>query len=109
CVNLGDLKARTRAGTTCGGCVPLVKQLLDTELARLGVAIDDSLCEHFPYNRQALYHLVQVGGIRDFKTLIERHGSGRGCDICKPTVASILASCWNEYVLSPPHAGLQDS
>jgi len=109
CTGLSDLKARTRAGTTCGGCAPLVKQVLDAELVRLGVAVDDSLCEHFPYNRQALYHLVQVNGIRDFKTLIEHHGTGRGCDICKPTVASILASCWNEYVLSPRHAALQDS
>src|SRR5690606_13578662 len=36
-------------------------------------------------------------------------GQGKGCDICKPAVASILASCWNDYVLRPEHAGLQDT
>src|SRR5690606_34098969 len=63
----------------------------------------------FPHSRQELYHIVRVNGIRDFETLIARHGKGRGCDICKPTAASIFASCWNEYVLSPRHAPLQDS
>ncbi|MGB3275472.1 MAG: nitrite reductase large subunit NirB [Castellaniella sp.] len=109
CATLGDLKARTRAGTTCGGCVPLVKQVLESELRRRGIAVDHSLCEHFPYSRQELYHLVRVNDIRDFKTLITRHGKGKGCDICKPTAASIFASCWNEYVLAPRHAPLQDS
>lgn len=109
CTALGELKSRTRAGTTCGGCIPLVKQVLESELQRQGIAVDRSLCEHFPYSRQELYHLIRVHGIRDFKTLIARHGKGKGCDLCKPTAASIFASCWNEYVLAPQHAPLQDS
>ncbi|NYT68925.1 nitrite reductase large subunit NirB [Pusillimonas noertemannii] len=109
CAKLEDLKARTRAGTSCGGCVPLVKQVLDAEFKRLGLEVDKSLCEHFAHSRQELYHLVRVNGIRDFKTLIERHGKGKGCDICKPVAASILASCWNDYVLSQSNAPLQDS
>src|SRR5690606_9562099 len=95
CTDLGALKTRTRAGTSCGGCVPLVKQVLDAELRRLGVAVDNSLCEHFMHDRQELFHLVRIHGIRDFNTLIKQHGKGRGCDICKPVVASILPSCWN--------------
>jgi len=106
---IGELKACTRAGTSCGGCVPMVTQLLKSELARQGVAINNHLCEHFPHSRQELYHLVCVQGIRSFEELIARHGKGRGCDICKPTVASILASCWNDFVLAPQNAPLQDS
>ena len=106
---IGELKACTRAGTSCGGCVPMVTQLLKSELARQGVAVSDHLCEHFPHSRQALYHLVRVQGIRSFEELVARHGQGRGCDICKPTVASILASCWNDFVLAPQNAPLQDS
>lgn len=109
CTTLGDLKAKTRAGTTCGGCLPMVKQILESALEALGMEVDKSLCEHFPHSRQELYHLVRVHGIHDFKTLIEQHGNGHGCDICKPTVASILASCWNDYVLSSNNAPLQDS
>lgn len=29
--------------------------------------------------------------------------------MCKPTVGSILASCWNDYVLSPLNTQLQDT
>ncbi|HBO82280.1 MAG TPA: hypothetical protein DD502_29550, partial [Cupriavidus sp.] len=65
--------------------------------------------EHFPYSRQELYHLVRVGKFKSFDDLLAAHGSGLGCDICKPTVGSILASCWNEFVLKEEHASLQDS
>ncbi|QIM47856.1 MULTISPECIES: nitrite reductase large subunit NirB [Alcaligenaceae] len=106
---LDDLKASTRAATSCGGCATLVKQVFDSELTRLGMTVDKSLCEHFTYSRQEIYHLVRVNGIRDFNTLIQRFGKGRGCDICKPTVASILASCWNDYILAKEHATLQDT
>ena len=103
------LKSCTSAGTACGGCVPLVTQVLNAELKKLGVAVNNHLCEHFAYSRQELYHLVRVGGIRDFGELLARHGKGLGCDICKPTAANILASVWNDFVLKPKHASLQDS
>ena len=109
CTTVGDLKTCTKAGTGCGGCVPLVKSLLEVELTKRGLAVDTDICEHFPYTRQDLYQLVRVGEIRTFDALLDRHGRGRGCDICKPAVASILAACWNEYVLKPAHEGLQDS
>ncbi|WP_247664472.1 nitrite reductase large subunit NirB [Ideonella alba] len=106
---LGALKACTRAGTSCGGCVPLVQQVLKAELKRQGVAVTNHVCEHFPHSRQELHHLVRVGGIRSFGELIAKHGRGHGCDICKPAVASILASCWNDFVLAPKHLPLQDT
>ena len=106
---LGAIKKCTRAATTCGGCAPLVKQLLDHELKRRGISVDNHLCEHFLFARQALFHLVKVGGLRTFAEVISAHGRGLGCDICKPAVASILASCWNEHVLKPAHASTQDT
>jgi len=109
CCSLGDVKGATKASTGCGGCAAMLKNLVDTELAARGVAVDRSICEHFPYTRQELYHLVRVGEIRSFDALLGQHGRGRGCDICKPAVASILASLWNEHVLAPPHVGLQDT
>ena len=109
CTTLGAVKKLTRAATSCGGCAPLVTQLLSAELKRRGVAVSNHLCEHFAYSRQQLFHLVRIGGIRNFEALIEKHGKGWGCDICKPAVASILASCWNEFVLEKGHAPLQDT
>ncbi|KAA9129816.1 nitrite reductase large subunit [Marinihelvus fidelis] len=106
---LGDLKACTKATTGCGGCTQLVTQILNMELESRGVAVDRSLCEHFPYTRQELYHLVRVEEHQTFESVLEKHGKGLGCDVCKPTVGSILASCWNAYVLGDDTAQLQDT
>jgi nitrite reductase (NADH) large subunit len=103
------LKQCTKAASSCGGCAPLVAQILKAELASRGVALDNHLCEHFDYSRQELHHLVRIGGLRTFEELRAKHGRGLGCDICKPAAASILASCWNGYVLAADKAPLQDS
>jgi nitrite reductase (NADH) large subunit len=107
--SIGELKSCTSAGTACGGCVPLATQVMKAEMARRGMAVNNHVCEHFPHSRQELYHLVRVGGIKTFDELLHRHGKGLGCDVCKPLAASILASCWNEFVLQPQLASLQDS
>ena len=107
--SIADIKAVTSAGTGCGGCAPMVKDTLSYQLTQLGFEVNNDLCEHFAYSRQELYSLIRVQGIRTFATLLEEHGQGHGCEICKPTVASILASCWNDYVLKPELAPLQDS
>jgi nitrite reductase (NADH) large subunit len=107
--SLGALKKETKAATSCGGCGPLVKQILDNELKKRGVEVKNHLCEHFSHSRQELFHLARVGGLRTFDEIMGKHGRGRGCDICKPAVASILAACWNEYILKPRHAPLQDT
>lgn len=106
---LGDIKAATKASSGCGGCAALLKTVVDDELTRLGVEVDQSICEHFKFTRQELFHLCQVNGITSFDELLGSHGQGRGCDICKPAVASILASLHNEYVLKQPLVGLQDT
>jgi len=106
---IGALKSCTKAGTSCGGCVPLVTQVMKAEMKKQGLAVNNHVCEHFAFSRQELYHLVRVGQIKSFDALLAQHGKGLGCDICKPVAASILASCWNDFVLKKEHASLQDS
>lgn len=106
---LGDVKKASRAGTGCGGCLPQVADILKGELKRAGRDVDRSLCEHFPHSRQDLFQIAKVKEIRTFEQLIREHGSGDGCEICKPAVASILASLWNENVLDGDRATLQDT
>jgi nitrite reductase (NADH) large subunit len=106
---VGQVKACTKAGTGCGSCVPLLRDLLRVELKKAGVTVTNHLCEHFPHSRQELYHLVRLHKLRSFGELIARHGRGTGCEVCKPAVASILASCWNDHVLDAEHTPLQDS
>ena len=106
---MADIKAETQAATGCGGCAALVTQVLNSELEKLGVEVNTDLCEHFAFTRQDLYNIIRVEKIKSFEHLIEKHGKGLGCDICKPAVASMLASCWNEHILEKPLHALQDT
>jgi nitrite reductase (NADH) large subunit len=107
--SVGTVKAATTAGTGCGSCVPLLGELLACEMKRAGKKVSRDLCEHFPHSRQELFHLLRVQGIRSFGELIGKHGRGHGCEVCKPAVASMLSSTWNEHVLEDRHLGLQDT
>ncbi|TEW55765.1 nitrite reductase large subunit [Psychromonas sp. RZ22] len=109
CCSMGELKASTKAATGCGGCTALAKQVLDSELANLGFEVKKDICEHFAYSRQELADIVRVKKIKTFPALLTECGSGKGCEICKPAVANILASYWNDYVLEDVHVGLQDT
>ncbi len=99
------IKDCTRAGTTCGSCVPMLKQIL----VKSGVDVGKALCEHFAHSRAELFDIVSVRGITTFSQLIAEHGTGRGCDICKPVVASILASLGRGHILDGEQATLQDT
>lgn len=97
--DLSILKKESNAGTSCGGCIGLVQAILDEELKRNGKQQKKILCEHFPYTRQELFDIIKIKGYKTFKEVLHSYGKGLGCEICKPTIASILASLWNEHIL----------
>jgi nitrite reductase (NADH) large subunit len=105
----GAIRDATSAGSGCGGCVALTKELLADELTKAGIEVSDDLCEHFAYRRQDLFAIMRVERITSFAELLARHGAGLGCEICKPAVASMLASTANGYVLDGEQAALQDT
>ncbi len=91
--DLGDVVSCTKAGTGCGGCKPMVADLTNATLKSLGIEVKDSICEHFDYNRQDLYKIIQVKGYTKFNEVLDSHGNGgHGCEICKPVVASLMAT-----------------
>ncbi|MBI3838571.1 MAG: nitrite reductase small subunit NirD [Planctomycetia bacterium] len=104
---VGEVKSCTKAGTGCGGCLPLVTDLLKAELKAAGKQVNNDLCEHFRHTRQELFEITKIKQIKSFDELLASHGRGQGCEICKPAVASILASLWNENILN--HATFQDT
>ena len=109
CQDLSAVKACTRAGTSCGSCLPMVKRLMDHELEAAGVAVSRALCEHFAMSRAQLFDVVRVTELRTFSDIVGKHGRGRGCDVCKPVVASILASLGSGHLLDGENAALQDT
>jgi nitrite reductase (NADH) large subunit len=109
CTTMAALKESTNASTGCGGCSALAKQVLDSELSNLGVEVSNDICEHFAYSRQELTDIIRVNKIKTFDELLESHGQGLGCTVCKPAIGSILASYWNDYILKDEHIELQDT
>ncbi|EGD55571.1 nitrite reductase large subunit NirB [Gordonia neofelifaecis] len=103
--DVSALKSCTGAGTSCGSCVPLLSQILAEE----GVEQSTALCEHFAQSRAELFEIIRACDVRTFSGIVERFGAGTGCDICKPTVASILASIGSGHILDGEQASLQDS
>lgn len=109
CTDIPSVKKCTRAGTGCGSCVKMLTTIVEDELAANGVEVAKGLCEHFTHTRAELFEIVQVRGITSFARLITEHGTGAGCDVCKPAVASILASLSNGHILDGEQASLQDT
>ena len=97
--SIDGLKKNTKACTGCGGCTPMVNDILKLTLESLGHKVRKKLCEHFDFSRQELYDIIKVKELKTFNAVLDSHGKGDGCEICKPVVASLLASIWNEPIL----------
>ncbi|MBT0993992.1 nitrite reductase large subunit NirB [Cellulomonas sp. DKR-3] len=109
CQSVGEVKTCTKAGTVCGSCVPLLTKIVNVSLTQAGVAVSNAMCEHFAMSRAELFALVRGGTERTFTEIVAAHGTGRGCAICRPVVASILSSLGVGHVLQPDQAPLQDT
>ncbi len=109
CTDAAAVKACTKAGATCGSCTVMVKKIVGQELAKTGAVLSDALCEHFDLSRRQLFDAVRVSELTTFSSIIERFGRGRGCDICKPVLASILSTLVGGHVLDGENATLQDT
>ena len=107
--DVAAVKACTKAGTGCGSCLSLVKSLVNKEMAAQGLVVSAGLCEHFSLSRSEMFEVIRVRGIGTWSQLLSEHGSGTGCDICKPTAASILASLGGGYILDGEQGTLQDT
>lgn len=101
------MKKYNRAGTGCGGCVPLVKDLISGTLQASGQYVKNVICEHFDYSRQELFDLIKMNQVKSYDIALDHFGKGDGCEVCKPLVASIFSSLWNEVIVK--QAPIQDS
>lgn len=109
CETVDAIKKCTKAGTGCGGCVPMLKDLMVHTLKSQGKYIRNVVCEHFSYSRQELYDLIKVKELKSYDAVLDEIGHGDGCEVCKPAIASILASLWNEMILQKGNDTAQDS
>ncbi len=98
-IDFVGVKASCKAGSGCGGCVPMVKDIIAATKKSMGIMVRNTICEHFDYTRQELFSLIKVNNLTNYNQILDKHGKGNGCEICKPALASILASIYNEFIL----------
>ncbi|ORY61225.1 uncharacterized protein BCR38DRAFT_347934 [Pseudomassariella vexata] len=112
CKTVGDVKACTKAGTGCGGCVPLVTTIFNKTMRSMGAEVTNYVCSHFNYSRADLYTIAMVKRLKTFPEVMREAGNDKaseGCEACKPTVGSIFASLWNKHVMDRTTHGLQET
>ncbi|RUP43599.1 hypothetical protein BC936DRAFT_136960 [Jimgerdemannia flammicorona] len=108
--SVGEVKSCSKAGTGCGGCVPQVTEIFEAEMKAMGVAVKNYVCHHFEYSRTELFEIVKIKKLKTFAEIMQAAGktdNAIGCEVCKPAMASILASLYNDHVLD--HTALQDT
>jgi len=112
CKSIGEVKSCTKAGTGCGGCMPLVQSIFNAEMKAMGSEVLNHLCPHFAYSRADLFNIIYVKKLKTFSDVMKECGKNPdsvGCEACKPTLASILASLYNQHVIDKPLHGLQET
>jgi len=112
CKSIGDVKSCTKAGTGCGGCMPLVQTIFNKTMASMGQEVKNHLCPHFEYSRADLFNIIYVKKIQTFQEIMKQCGkdpNSLGCEACKPAIGSITASLYNKHILDDDRRGLQDT
>jgi len=109
CETVDAIKKCTKAGTGCGGCVPMIKDLMVHTMKSNGKFVRNVICEHFNYSRQELFDLIKIHELKSYDETLDAVGKGDGCEVCKPLVSSLLASIWNEMILKRGNDVAQDS
>lgn len=112
CKSIGEIKSCTKAGTGCSGCIPLVTSIFNKTMESMGHEIKNYLCPHFEYSRADLFNIVYVKRYDSFPEIMKHHGrdpNSLGCELCKPAVASIIASLFNKHIMDADRRMLQDT
>ena len=112
CKTIADVKTCTKAGTGCGGCMPLVQTIFNKTMSSMGQEVKNHLCSHFEYSRADLYNIIYVKKLQVFSEIMKQYGKepeSVGCELCKPAIGSIISTLFNKHLLDKDRRGLQDT
>ncbi|KXG49054.1 FAD-dependent pyridine nucleotide-disulfide oxidoreductase [Penicillium griseofulvum] len=112
CTTIAQVKSCTKAGTGCGGCMPLVQSIFNKTMLEMGQEVSNNLCSHIPYSRADLYNIVAIKQLKTFVDIMKDVGKNPdslGCELCKPAIASILSSLFNPHIMDKGFNDLQET
>ncbi|KAI0757771.1 nitrite reductase [Daedaleopsis nitida] len=110
--SVAEVKTKTKAGSGCGGCIPLMTNIVKAEMKKAGIAVNNNLCPHFAMSRADLFNVVKIKKLKTLSDIMAAAGvkaDSVGCEICKPAIGSILSSLWNDNIMKPVHNANQDT
>ncbi|KAJ5950584.1 Nitrite reductase large subunit NirD [Penicillium vulpinum] len=112
CTTIAQVKSCTKAGTGCGGCMPLVQSIFNKTMLGMGQEVSNNLCSHIPHSRADLYNIVAIKQLKTFVDIMKDVGKNPeslGCELCKPAIASILSSLFNPHIMDKGFNDLQET
>jgi nitrite reductase (NADH) large subunit len=115
--SLSTLAACTKAGTGCGGCKPLVQDLLDAYATNVPPDPRDNwYVPGVPFSKPELVREVRARGLKSVSAVFRELAGGEEDAASKMGLASLLKSVWNEeyiderdarYINDRVHANIQ--
>jgi len=89
-----------------------VQTIFNKTMLSMGAEVKNHLCPHFEYSRADLFNIIYVKKLDTFTAVMSTCGKDPesvGCELCKPTIGSILASLFNKHIMDKSLNGLQDT
>ncbi|MNX33998.1 Nitrite reductase [NAD(P)H] [compost metagenome] len=99
CTSVNDVKYCTKATGSCGGCKPLVADLLTYALGADGVtAVKEGICGCTPLGREEVVEAIRTMKLtssREVMNVLEWKNP-EGCSKCRPAINYYLGMIWPE-------------
>ncbi|CAN5910409.1 NADPH-nitrite reductase [soil metagenome] len=90
CNSVSAVGAETKAGTSCGSCKPLVKEILD-EAAEGPIEEEKNyLCKCMELTQTEVKGIIREREIKSVSELGQTCGAGKVCPTCKPKLAFVM-------------------
>ncbi len=91
---LGQLKARTKASTSCGSCTGLCEKLLRAIAPDFQEETRTTLCSCVPFSYERLREIVRGQKLKSVEEVLAVYGNRKGCEVCKPALSYMLDMLW---------------
>jgi nitrite reductase (NADH) large subunit len=89
CKSVSAVGDETRAGTGCGSCKPLVREILE-ETAGAVEEEKNYLCKCMELTQADVKGTIRERGLKSVSELGETCGAGKACPSCKPKLAFVM-------------------
>lgn len=98
CTSVGQIKACTKASASCGGCKPLVEELLELYAGDNRVTVKEGICGCTTLSRDEIVAEIKRMELKTIKEVMHvlDWSNAEGCSKCRPSLNYYLGMLWPE-------------